>query len=174
MKTNKPRTDAVHVLICDQPVWLDTENLKDDSCQEIGANFKLDGGLSKLIPYKVDGECYFSHLIFNHIANKQGKREIYRHEYYFIKNLPYHWDDERKGAWYTFDRVEGGTVDVFFPASGYLDHEDGKVKQKNEGAAYWGVSFQRNPTREQLYYDFHNAAVNYFGFCSLPVRCINL
>ncbi|MDR1556808.1 MAG: fibrobacter succinogenes major paralogous domain-containing protein [Tannerellaceae bacterium] len=110
LRRKEAKSGPVYVLINGKPVWLDLENLKDDELAKRDYEGNYESG---------NGEHHFT---FDHAqlaAKKQGKWPLTREECEFIACLPRGWDDDKKGMWFTFDRVEGGTVDVFFPAAGY-------------------------------------------------------
>jgi hypothetical protein len=172
MKPNEPRTDAVHVLICGQPVWLDLHNLKDESlCVR-----DKDGS------YETEtGEQHFTWENAVKAAEKQGKRLLTCEEQIFLTNMPRRWDDEKQGMWFTLDRVEGGEVEVFFPAADYR-HSNGEIFNKcgnicsSRCGNYWADESKGD-------YDFYLGFTCHsivFRNCTtirdfgISVRCINV
>jgi hypothetical protein len=132
MKTNESRPQAVHVLINNRPVWLDLENLRDD---ELAMRNKTTG------EYETEsGEQHFTHKNAVKTAGKQGKRLPTDEEYEFIASRPHRWDDDKKGMWFIFNRVEGGYVEVFFPAAGYRNRTTGALSNPGAYGYYWSAT----------------------------------
>jgi hypothetical protein len=129
--SNKLRTDAVHVLIDDKPVWLDIENLRDVDLAKRDQNGKYE---------TENGEQHFTYQNAELAAKKQGKRLLTDDEQIFIKSLPRRWDIEREGYLFTFNRVGGGKVEVFLPASGYRYHTSGALYGAGTYGYYWSAS----------------------------------
>ena len=128
---NESRTDAVHVLINNQPVWLDLGNLRDDELA-----MRNDKG-----DYETEsGEQHFTWNNAIKAAEKQGKRLLACEEYKFIASLPNSWDNEKKGLWFTFNRVEGGYVEVFFPAAGFRNSTTDALTNSGANGGYWSAT----------------------------------
>lgn len=160
----KEVTNAVYVLICDKPLWLDTENLKDDLlCTKDNC-----GAYQSSV-----GEQYFTHMNAPIIARKQGKRLLTDGEYNFITELPCRWDYYKKGFWISFDLVLGGTTEVFFSAAGYRN-PTGELLDVISTGYYWS---DYNKGLSGHYFHFNSTIVNArnvgsheYGF---SVRCVS-
>ncbi|MDR0603548.1 MAG: hypothetical protein LBG80_04505 [Bacteroidales bacterium] len=123
---NESRTNAVHVLICGQPIWLDMENLKDAElamCNRATSEYEIPDGRIHA------GEQHFSHQNASIAAKKQDKRLLTHEEQEFITSLPCRWDDNGKGMWITFDKVEGDVMEIFFPAAGIRSNSDERLEE---------------------------------------------
>ena len=146
MKTNESRTDAVHVLINDKPVWLDLENLRDDQLamrDESTGDYETESG-----------EHHFSHQDAVKAAEKQGKRLLTSEEYKFLSSLPRRWDEEKKGFWFKFPTrkqfkgllrfinpmINYLSVEVFFPAAGYRSRSTGALTNPGANGNYWSAA----------------------------------
>jgi hypothetical protein len=132
MKQEDFNKDAVRVLIAGKPVWLDLENLKDD---ELCMRDVEDGSFET-----EEGEQHFNFKNAMLAAEKQGKRIPTRQERDFIRQLPHSWDEDRKGIWITFDLVEGGTIEMFFPAAGFRDLDSWSLEDVGTNGDYWSES----------------------------------
>jgi hypothetical protein len=165
MNTIDPHVNnAVRVLINDNPVWLDTENLRDDSLC-----LRAPGG-----SYETEtGEQHFTWENAMKAAEKQGKRLLTRDEQVFIASLPRCWNNEKKEMLFIFDLADGGTTDVFFPAAGFRYHPDWALTDIGVCGAYWSAAFI---VTNAYHMDFDNDAIypsyNSAHAYGLSVRCV--
>ena len=161
----RSRKDAELVLICGYPMWIDKNNLRDKTLCK-----RSDGGEYK----SMNGEQYFTWDNAMKAAEKQGKRLMTDDEHDFIAELPRRWDGDKKGYWITFDKVAGGTVDIFFPAAGYRNYSTGAISNQGGNGYYWSGSAPSVSNGSNL--NFNSTAVNTrnsnnrsYGF---SVRCV--
>lgn len=168
METNESRPQAVHVLINNRPVWLDLGNLIDT---ELAMRNEATG------EYKTEsGEQHFTWDNAMAAAKKQGKRLLTNDERNFIASLPRRWDNKEKGMWFTFDLVDGGTVDVFFLAGGRRYSSSGSVAYVGSHGYYWSASPDSSsyciPVLNFGYSGYVRTIVNAGRACGFSVRCV--
>jgi hypothetical protein len=161
------RKDTTQVLILNKPVRLDLYNLKDKALckRDKSGSYKTE-----------DGEQHFAFDNAQLAAEKQGKRLLTKEEFGFVSKLPRRWDDKKKGFWFTFDRVSGGTVDIFFPASGYRGGVDGALYDVGSDGYYWSCSVSGASRAYSLYfYSSNGDRANSGGrACGQSVRCVSV
>jgi hypothetical protein len=167
MKKEDLNKGAVCVIIAGKPVLLDLENLKDEElCMH-----SSDGSFETK-----DGEQHFSHYKALPAAEKQGKRLLTNEENYFIHKLPWRWDAKKKGRWLTFDLIDGGTKEVFFPAAGYRNSSSGSLYNVGTIGLYWSASPYSSTSTDAslLYFDSGTVNVDYSTHRAhgLSVRCV--
>jgi hypothetical protein len=163
------KAGSILVLLNEKPVWLDLENLKDeDLCMR---SFKNGSYETKT------GEQHFAHYKAPIAAEKQGKRLFTREEQFFISTLPCRMDNKRKGRWFTFNLVEGGTIELFFPAAGFRNSSSGSLYNVGRNGFYWNASpLDRRGSASSMQFDSSRDTVNVI-FCNnaaagFSVRCV--
>lgn len=125
------RKDAEHVVILGKPLWIDKQNLRDKSLckRDRDGNFRVP-----------NGDQHFTFDNAQLAAKKKDKRCLTKEEFQYISTLPSRWSDEDEGMYFTFDRVDGGTVDIFFPASGFRGCTRGALHRVGLSGYYWSGS----------------------------------
>jgi hypothetical protein len=162
------KDNSVLVLLDGKPVWLDLENLKDDDLCMRDAD---DGSFET-----INGEQHFSHYNAPTAAERQGKRLFTNEENYFISNLPCRRDNEKRGLWITFNLVDGGTKEVFFPAAGHRSASSGSLSYVGSNGLYWSASPVSSTSNYASYLHFNSGTVgviyNYYRADGRSVRCV--
>jgi hypothetical protein len=158
----------IKVLIAGNPVMLDLDNLKDD---ELCMRDDNDGSYETK-----SGEQHFNHYNALPAAEKQGKRLFTNEENYFISRLPWRWDDKKKGRWLTFDLIDGGTKEVFFPAAGYRGYSSGSLGNVGTNGLYWSASPSSSPSYYASFLYFNSGYVTVDSSDTraygMSVRCV--